>query len=420
VTGVPGFFFSARLGAAGSELGAVVARQPSDSFVTLLSRRRFEFAIVDDAGMVVSSSNPEYRLRHVVGPDHPPPSAAQLRDIYQLDTAKPIAVVRPARPLNDAHWQVNGEPRLLSVKRMGETQYRLAIVSRFDEVDEIRRNYLVFGALLALFGLPAAVAILAMLAGHARQRAAARQLASANERLAAANEDKNRYLGIAAHDLRNPLSSVRGLSQLMLEMPMPPEQQRELVSTVYRTSDEMLGLVNDLLDVARIESGRIDLNLAPCDVADLVAHRLQHLRPHAERKRIGLRFEAVDAMAVIDKARFGQVIDNLVSNAIKFSPIGSTVRILLENADGSVRLVVEDEGPGFSEADRAGLFKNFQKLSARPTGGESSTGLGLSIAKKVVDTHGGAIAVEGAAGGGARFVVTIPAGGPPAKEGNHG
>jgi two-component system sensor histidine kinase/response regulator len=211
--------------------------------------------------------------------------------------------------------------------------------------------------------------------------------------------------------LRNPLSSMRGLSQLMMEAPLEPEQQREFLETIHRTSDEMLGLVNDLLDVSVIESGKLTLRRSDQDMAQLIQRRVHHLEPHARNKKIGLRVDTDgEGRASIDPARFGQVIDNLVSNAIKFSPAGTTVQVALRASDGTFSFSVQDQGPGISEDERKLLFRSFQKLSARPTGGEKSTGLGLAIVKKIVDAHGGSIDVESAPGRGTRFTVTAPIG----------
>jgi signal transduction histidine kinase len=409
-----GFYFSARIEGPAEPHGVVVARLPSDGFVKILSRRRYEFLLLDRAGMVVASSNPRFLLNHATVLGELPPNAETLRSIYALDSVVPLPLERPEQPLHDIHWRLAGAPHLLSIGDVTGTAYRVAILSRFREATDIRHEYNLFGGLVALIGVPVGVAIFLVLAGHARSRESARQLAAANVRLAAVNEEKNRYLGVAAHDLRNPLSSVRGLSQLMLEMPLPPEQQREFVATIHRTSAEMLGLVNDLLDVATIEAGRLDLKTEAADLAALVRERLVHLEPLAGRKSIAVDFAAGEAPARIDRARFGQVVDNLVSNAIKFSPPGTAVRIRVDADAGVARLAVEDRGPGISEEDRPRLFGKFVKLTARPTAGESSTGLGLSIVRKVVDAHGGTIAVESAEGGGARFVVNLPAGSPAA------
>ena len=195
----------------------------------------------------------------------------------------------------------------------------------------------------------------------------------------------------------------------MMETPLEPEEQRDFLETIHRTSDEMLVMVNDLLDVAVIESGKLDLRYKREDAARLVKQRIRHQEPIARAKNIGLKVVSPDALAAsLDPARFSQVIDNLVSNAIKFSPQGTTVHITLQTSDQKLVFDVGDEGPGMSEEDRKLLFKSFQKLSARPTGGEKSTGLGLAIVKKIVDAHRGTIEVDSAPGRGTRFTVKIP------------
>jgi signal transduction histidine kinase len=195
----------------------------------------------------------------------------------------------------------------------------------------------------------------------------------------------------------------------MAENPMEPAEQKEFLETIHRTSDETLGLVNDLLDVAVIESGKLEVKRNDQDVAKLVGQRIKHLEPHARSKGIAIKLD-VDGMrlASIDAPRFGQVVDNLVSNAVKFSPSGTTVTVALRADGDNFTFSVQDQGPGVPEEERKLLFRSFQKLSARPTGGEKSTGLGLAIVKKVVDAHGGRIEVESAPGHGTRFIVSVP------------
>lgn len=223
------------------------------------------------------------------------------------------------------------------------------------------------------------------------------------------NELKNRFLGIAAHDLRNPLTAIRGMAQLMLEMEMDDTQRKEFQQAVYQAADDMLRLVNDLLDVSVIESGKLDMRLAKGNIGDLVRSRIRLLSPVAEKKSIRIESAFDDTEdSTFDADRFAQVIDNLISNAIKFSPQGSTVRIGLGRDAGAVMFSVSDEGPGLTAEDREKLFGTFAKLSARPTGGEKSTGLGLAIVKKIVDAHHGTIDVRSKPGEGAEFIVRIP------------
>ncbi|MDH4564008.1 sensor histidine kinase [Pseudomonas sp. BN411] len=405
-----GLNFSSRIGESQSEAtGAVVARLPVERFVEHLSRKGYEFIIIDSYGMIVASGDPGLLLNHV-GPLSPRrPDDERLKTYYRQDQLKAIDLAPYEGRLHDLHWALNGKPILLSLASLGNKGYQLGVFSSLHEKDEIDRAYFVIGLLVGFMGIPIGIALYSLFAGQMRRAASGRRLKAVNAQLERANAEKNRYLGIAAHDLRNPLSSLRGLSQLMLEMDLPEEQRLQFVNVIHRTSDELLNLVNDLLDVSHIEAGRIELSLSPVDLPALIRERLEHLTLQASRKQIRIDLITGDMAATpLDKRRFGQVIDNLASNAIKFSPLGSVVTVrAADNSDG-VEFSVEDEGPGIGEVDRELLFKSFQKLSAKPTAGEKSTGLGLSIVKNIVEAHGGRIDVEKAPSGGARFVVLLP------------
>jgi signal transduction histidine kinase len=310
--------------------------------------------------------------------------------------------------LNQSEWLFEGRRYLVNIQGLATPQYSLLVFSPIDQLADVRFLEYGIGVLSAVFGILIAQFVGRRAEGRARQRHNAARIAALNDKLVALNKDKDRYLGIAAHDLRNPLSSMRGLSELMLETPLEPEQSREFLETIRGTSDEMLSLVNDLLDTSVIESGKLVVSRTEQDIAKLVRRRIRHLEPHARNKQIHLEVTPCDGTAAIDAARFAQVIDNLVSNAIKFSPPGSTVRIDAHCEGDRLRFSVEDQGPGISPDDRDLLFRSFQKLSARPTAGEKSTGLGLAIVKKIVDAHRGSIEVDNAPGGGARFMVSVP------------
>jgi len=223
------------------------------------------------------------------------------------------------------------------------------------------------------------------------------------------NEVKNRFLGMAAHDLRNPLSAIRGMSELMLGSDWDKPRRNELLQVIYDSSNEMLRLVNELLDVAVIESGKLEIRLAPANLATLAGSRMRLLAPAAEKKHIALEpmLETVPD-SLLDAVRIGQVIDNVVNNAIKFAPGGTTVRVAVRRVADGLELSVLDQGPGLSASDQERLFGTFERLTAQPTGGEQSTGLGLAIAKKIVDAHRGSISVRSELGNGAEFVVTLP------------
>jgi signal transduction histidine kinase len=223
------------------------------------------------------------------------------------------------------------------------------------------------------------------------------------------NELKNRFLGMAAHDLRNPLSAIRGMSELMLGSDWDKPRRNELLQVIHDSSNEMLRLVNELLDVAVIESGKLEIRLAPANLATLASNRMRLLAPAAEKKHIALEpvLETVPD-SLLDAVRIGQVIDNVVNNAIKFAPGGTTVRVAVRRAVDGLEIAVLDQGPGLSASDQQRLFGTFERLTAQPTGGEQSTGLGLAIAKKIVDAHRGSITVRSELGYGAEFVVTLP------------
>jgi signal transduction histidine kinase len=404
----PVLFFSAPIEGESGPLGVIVVRQDSDYLGGMLGGRHLAM-IVNDAGVVVAAPRRDLTLTHVGAIAGSPPDAATAREVYGQDPMRALEFVRPARPLHAAEWNFEGHPYLVRTERLASTDYKLMLLSPLSSLEMARPLHYAVGVMVAAFGVMIALLGSRRTESLVRQRHNAQVTAALNERLVALNKDKDRYLGIAAHDLRNPLSSMRGLAELMIEAPLEPAQRAEFLTTIRSTSDEMLHLVNDLLDTAVIESGKLELKRKEQDLAALVRKRIRNLEPQATRKQIGLEVDAGAGRAVIDAARFSQVIDNLISNAIKFSPGGTTVRIAVRVAPDHFSFSVQDQGPGIPAEDRRLLFRSFQKLSAQPTGGEKSTGLGLAIVKKIVDAHGGTITVDDVPGGGTRFTVTVPA-----------
>lgn len=232
--------------------------------------------------------------------------------------------------------------------------------------------------------------------------------------LSRANTAKNRLVGMAAHDLRNPLSSIRGIAEFMLDGTvgaMTPDQL-ELIGMIHQASQGMVTLVNDLLDAATIEAGELKLDLTPVDLSEVIDKSVAFHALESARKKTSIRFERPTApppAIALDGSKIRQVVDNLVSNAVKYSPPGSVVTVALRtDAGGSQSVCVRDQGPGIPEDERDKLFKDFGRLSVRPTGGEKSTGLGLAICRKIVEAHQGAIVAENQPSGGCEFRVTLP------------
>jgi two-component system, sensor histidine kinase and response regulator len=239
------------------------------------------------------------------------------------------------------------------------------------------------------------------------------QYSSTIRKLVDLNQLKSKFLRIAAHDLRNPLASVRGLSEILLNEaagPLTPDQ-KEYLDVINAASDRMLALVDDLLDISVIESGKLDMQLKKGSLEKVIEERIRIHKVFADEKRISLRWKYADLpQALFDPSKIAQVIDNLLGNAIKYSPFDSIIYTLVELKNGMVMVSVKDEGPGIPEEDRARIFREFQKLRLEPTGGEKSTGLGLAIARKIVEAHRGRLQVESQVGLGSTFSFTLPLG----------
>ncbi len=239
-----------------------------------------------------------------------------------------------------------------------------------------------------------------------------RELAKKNAELGNLNVQKNRLLGMAAHDLRNPLGVILAYSQFLESeaATVLSEEQREFVSTIKETSEFMLRMVTDLLDVTAIEAGQLSLDRQPGDLVRLVRRSVTMNRVLAAPKQIAVELEAPADFPVIsfDAGKIEQVLNNLIGNAIKFSHRGTCVRVRLDADREKVTVAVEDEGQGIPEEDLPKLFKPFGTASVRGTAGESSTGLGLAIVRRMVEGHGGCIWVESEDGKGSTFRFTLP------------
>ncbi len=231
-----------------------------------------------------------------------------------------------------------------------------------------------------------------------------------NEKLNDLNREKNEIIGIVAHDLKNPISAVHGLAELVQSGFAEPEQVPEITRQIVATANRMLQLVRNLLDVNRLESGTVQFNFVDFDITPMVETTIAQYTPLAEAKDISLRYhkETDSSTIIADEQATMQILDNLISNAVKYSPHGKQVFIRVSSTLHSVRLEVEDEGPGLSDDDKPKLFGKFARLSARPTGGEYSTGLGLSIVKKMVEAMNGRVWCESDLGKGATFIVELP------------
>jgi signal transduction histidine kinase len=246
---------------------------------------------------------------------------------------------------------------------------------------------------------------------HLKLKTLMTDLEAQNKKLEELNDLKNKFLGMASHDLRNPISTIQGFSKIMLdhEETLDADTKREFLQSIHKVSNDMLSLLGDLLNISTIESGKLDLQLKKDSLIKVVEERVRMYQVMADRKNLATHLDIEEiAKFSFDANRISQVIDNLLSNAIKFSPPGKEIYIWLGKKNGQAKFSVRDQGPGISPEDQDKLFRHFQKLKARPTADEPSHGLGLAIAKKMVEAHKGKITVESHPGAGATFSFLIP------------
>ena len=244
--------------------------------------------------------------------------------------------------------------------------------------------------------------------------AANRRLAAQWARLRQANTFKSEILGTVAHDLKNPLGVILGRTEIMKEMiaaaGAPDDNMLAQIAYVRNAANQLTEMVDDLVSDAMADALDITIRREPVDLAGLVQEVADANRPLASRKQQTITVSAPpDHIASCDADRIRDAIDNLVSNAIKYSPLGGTIDLLVGRSADAISVEIRDQGAGLSPEDISRLFGRFQRLSAKPTAGETSTGLGLSIVKRIVDLHGGQITVESSGPGqGATFRMTLP------------
>ena len=238
-------------------------------------------------------------------------------------------------------------------------------------------------------------------------------LASQNKQLVKLNEEKNEFLGIVAHDLKNPLSGILGMASVIKEDIdyLSKAEIVEYAGLIATSSDQMFDLITNLLDVNVIESGKMRINLEKIDILPMINMVIKEHQERAKIKSIKINLYVApceQCIAFVDKNTVYQVFDNIISNAVKYSPPKKRVNITLSHLENAIRCEVQDQGPGLSQEDQQKLFGKFTRLTPKPTGGEHSTGLGLFIVKKLVDAMQGKVWCETKLNAGANFIIELP------------
>ncbi len=240
-----------------------------------------------------------------------------------------------------------------------------------------------------------------------------RELALKNAELAQLNALKNQFLGMAAHDLRKPIGLILSYAEFLGDEAgaLLNDEQRDFLQTIHRAADRMRGVVDDFLDVSLIEAGRFTLNEQATDLATLAGAAIRLVQPGATRRAVSIStaLQAPQQAWWLDGAKIEQVLTNLLSNAVEHSPDGATVTLRSEQVQGELRVEVIDQGAGIAPAQQQRLFQSFASgQGGRKRDGERSIGLGLAIARKIIEAHGGKIFVRSEPGHGSVFGFTVP------------
>jgi PAS domain S-box-containing protein len=243
------------------------------------------------------------------------------------------------------------------------------------------------------------------------QRAYTRELERRNQEIERANNLKSEFLASMSHELRTPLHTIIGFAELLAEELQGPlnEKQKRFVHHIHKDSLHLLELINDILDLSKIESGRLVLRPEAFDLRAVINESVATVQGMADSKQLRVTTRVdVDAAIVADRLRVKQILVNLLSNAVKFTPDHGSVWVEADLSGDTVRVRVRDTGVGIPASEHASIFDKFHQVGATTKGVREGTGLGLAITKQLVEQHGGAITVESAPGRGSCFTFTLP------------
>jgi signal transduction histidine kinase/Flp pilus assembly protein TadD len=240
-----------------------------------------------------------------------------------------------------------------------------------------------------------------------------------NVQLISLDDEKNEFLGIAAHDLKNPLGSIKLLSEVLNEYGEVIKEQRvvEMSGLIKKSAEQMLEMTTNLLDINAIEQGKVHFDIHRLNLSQTLREIVQMNQYRADAKNISIEIllPNTSVYAFADENALMQIIENLLSNAVKYSPLGTSIKASVSAVSSALlpsetiaRIAISDEGPGLTNEDKRKLFGKFARLSAQPTAGEHSTGLGLSIVKRMVEQMNGYVFCESQQGSGATFIVELP------------
>jgi len=239
-----------------------------------------------------------------------------------------------------------------------------------------------------------------------------REIQDKSEQLEVANRHKSEFLANMSHELRTPLNAIIGFSEVLVEKMFGEVNAKQLdyLNDIHSSGKHLLSLINDILDLSKIEAGRMELDLAEFDLRAALGNAMTLVKERAQRNGVELALE-VDAglgMFRADERKFKQIMLNLLSNAVKFTPAGGKVSVRARPVDGALEIAVADTGIGIAPEDQEAVFEEFRQVGRDYTKKAEGTGLGLALTRKFVQLHGGAIRLASAPGKGSAFTFTIP------------
>ena len=248
---------------------------------------------------------------------------------------------------------------------------------------------------------------------------------SEREQLKELERLKSQFLSLVSHELRTPLASIKASAEVLLSTAPPdlPEAHRRLLRNIDRSSDRLTALMADLLDLVRLEGGRLELRREPLDLRQIAEEAVATVRPLADERRQAIRLRATPQPCRVDgdRRRLEQIVLNLLTNAVRYGPAGGNIRVGVgPGPDRSVRLTVRDDGPGIPPREQRAIFERFYRLDNEQTRRTTGTGLGLPIAHALAELHGGRVGLESRAGRGTTFFVSLPESSGPAADGADG